>query len=282
MATAKIHGLNINYEILGEDGPWVALITGGRRGYRELVPLARRLAGEGFRVLLHDRRNTGASDMLLDDREVEEAVWADDLRELLSLHDAVPAFIGGSSSGARTAMLFCLRHPAATRGLLLLRVTGGAFAAGRLPENYYGQFIRAAREGGMEAVCATEAYRERFAENPAGRRTLMSMDPERFIEIQSRLLDLFLKGANLPVMGVTDEQLRSIDVPTIVIPGNDKTHSSGSGRAAHRAIPGAELHELPVTDQDLPIIPFEEWAPHEEEIARVFADFMRRTAARER
>ena len=29
-----------------------------------------------------------------------------------------------------------------------MRVTGGAFAAGRLPENYYDQFIRAAEEGG--------------------------------------------------------------------------------------------------------------------------------------
>ena len=48
-------------------------------------PLARKIAAEGFRVLLHDRRNTGASDMLLDDKEVEEIVWADELRELLSV-----------------------------------------------------------------------------------------------------------------------------------------------------------------------------------------------------
>lgn len=276
MPTAQIRGLNINYEIIGDDGPAVALITGGRRGYAEFVPLARKIAAEGFRVFLHDRRNTGASDMLIAADEVEEAVWADDLDELLARHDARPAFIGGSSSGARTAIMFCLRHPDSVRGLLLLRVTGGEFAANRLPENYYGQFIRAAKEGGMAAVCATDAYRERIEENPANREKLMNMDPEEFIAAQSRLLELFEAGAHLPVMGVTEGELGSIKAPAIVIPGNDNTHSSESGRTAHRMIPGSELHELPITDQDVPLIPYGEWAPYEEEITSVFADFMRR------
>ncbi len=276
MPTAKIRGLNINYEILGDRGPWVTLITGGRRGYAEIVPLAKKIAAEGYRVLLHDRRNTGASDMLLDDKEVEEIVWADDLHELLGQHDALPAFVGGSSAGARTAMLFCLRHPKAVRGLLLLRVTGGPFAAKRLPENYYGQFIKAAEAGGMEAVCRTEAYQERFRENAASQAKLMAMDPKRFIEIQKNLLALFEAGANYPVMGVTPEQLGSIKAPAIIIPGNDNTHSSESGRTAHRLIPGSEIHELPIEDQDVPLIPFPEWGPLEPEITKTFVDFMRR------
>lgn len=276
MPTAKVHGLNINYEIIGEGGPWVTLTTGGRRGYQEFVPLGRKIADHGFRVLLHDRRNTGASDISIDGEEVEEAIWADDLHELLRQHDALPAFIGGSSSGARTSILFCVRHPEAVRGLLLLRVTGGEFAAQRLPENYYGQFIRAAEEGGMAAVCATPQYRERIEANPANRDKLMNMDPARFIEVMTRWRDLFVAGAHLPVMGVTEDELAAIKAPTIVIPGNDNTHSSESGRIAHRMIPGSELHELPVTDQDVALIPFEEWAPYEDEIAQVFAGFMRR------
>ena len=88
--------------------------------------------GRGDRVLLHDRRNTGASDISFAGEEVEEAVWADDLFELLNRLDGLPAFIGGSSSGARTALNFCIRHPEAARALLLLRVTGGKYAAKRL------------------------------------------------------------------------------------------------------------------------------------------------------
>jgi len=276
MPTAGIRGLELHYQVIGDTGPWVALTTGGRRGHQEFVPLARKIAAAGHRVLLHDRRNTGASDILIEGDEVEEAIWADDLHELLSRLDALPAFVGGSSSGARTSILFALRHPKAARGLLLFRVTGGAFAAQRLPENYYGQFIRAAETGGMAAVCATEQYRERIAANPGNRERLMKMDAKRYIEVMSRWRDLFVKGAHLPVMGVSEAELRSIGIPTVVIPGNDKTHSTESGRAAARLIPGAEMHELPIADQDVALIPFEGWAPYEEEIARVFVDFMRR------
>lgn len=276
MPKTTVRGLEIHYEIIGDEGPFVALFTGGRRAYDEFVPLARKIAAEGFRVLLHDRRNTGRSEMRIAADETEETTWADDLAELLPRVAEVPAFIGGSSSGARTAILFSLRHPEAVRGLLLLRVTGGPFAAKRLPENYYGQFIRAAEEGGMAAVCATEAYAERIAARPANRELLMNMDPEAFIAAMTKLRDHFVAVADLPVMGVTEAELGSIKAPAIVIPGNDNTHSSASGLAAHRMIPGSELHQLPITDQDEPMIPFTEWAEHEPEIVRVFADFMRR------
>src|SRR6185312_15816672 len=102
-----------------------------------------------------------------------------------------------------------LRHRDAVRALLLFRVTGGAFAAGRLPENYYGQFITAAKQGGMAAVVATEAYQERIKANPANKEKLMAMDPQRFIAIMSKLKSLFEAGANLPVMGVTEAELKS-------------------------------------------------------------------------
>ena len=104
----------------------------------------------------------------------------------------------------------------------------------------------------------------------------MSMNPDEFISIQKRLRELFVAGADLPVMGVTADELATISAPAIVIPGNDNTHSSASGRAAHDLIPGSEIHELPITDQDVPLIPFEDWAPYEAEIAEVFTGFMRR------
>ena len=276
MPVARIHGLNINFEIVGDDGPPAVLITGGRRGYTEFKPLAAKIAAAGYRVFLHDRRNTGASDISIEGKEVEEAVWADDLHELLKQHDAVPAFIGGSSSGARTAINFCIRHPDATRALLLMRVTGGEFAAGRLPENYYGQFIRLAREGGMAAVCATEEYQERFKENPANLDKMMEMDAREYIAAMSNWLVLFEDVAHLPVMGISEYQLRAIKVPTMIIPGNDLVHSSSSAKVAHEMIDGSELHQLPVTDQDEPVIPFTAWEHLEPEIAQTFTEFISR------
>jgi pimeloyl-ACP methyl ester carboxylesterase len=251
------------------------LTTGGRRSHEELVPLAEKLAARGHRVVLHDRRNTGASDVLIEGDEGEEEIWTQDMYELMRQQNALPAFFGGGSSGARTSILFALRHPEAVHGLLLLRVTGGAFAAGRLPENYYGQFIRAAREGGMEAVCAMDQWKERIAANPRNGDYLRRLPAQTFIDVLTRWLQIFEAGVHLPVMGVTEEELGSLDVPTIVIPGNDKVHSSVSGLAAHRLIPGSRLHRLPVEDQDVPLIPFPEWAaPYEDELVRVLADFI--------
>ena len=52
--------------------------------------------------------------------------------------------------------------------------------------------------------------------------------------------------------------------------------TGGRRRTAARMIPGAQLRQLPIADQDIALIPFGEWSPYEEEIARTFADFMKR------
>src|SRR5271167_3490321 len=172
MPVATVRDIDINYQVLGDRGPWVALQPGGRRGLVGVKPLAERIAEAGARVLIYDRRNCGASGVSFDGGNSENEIWAEDLRELLSQLDALPAFIGGSSSGCRLALLMALRHPADVSGLLLWRVTGGAYAAQRLVENYYTQFIEAAERGGMEAVCRTEHFGEVIASNPANRERL--------------------------------------------------------------------------------------------------------------
>lgn len=282
MAIADVRGVRINHEVVGTAGPWVALVTGGRRGYQEFVSLAKRIAGEGYRVLLHDRRNTGASEVVIEGQEGEEQIWADDLVTLLKQLGATSAWIGGGSSGARISMLTYMRHPEFVRGLLLMRVTGGDFAAGRLPEMYYAQFIRAAQSGGMAAVCATEQVRERIAANPSTGERLMAMDPAKYIAVMSHWLEIFTSGPKAPVMGITEAQLGAFKVPTIIVPGNDKTHASASSLAAQKLIPGCELFQLPITDQDIPLIPFTEWAEHVPAITQAYVDFMRRTEAKSR
>jgi pimeloyl-ACP methyl ester carboxylesterase len=227
-------------------------------------------------VVLHDRRNTGASQVLIAGERGEEDIWADDWVQLMQHLNAVPAFFGGGSSGARLALLTSLRHPDAVRGLLLLRITGGAFTAGRLPDNYYGQFIRAAEQGGMAAVCATPFYQELIATDSANRDYLMAMDPQQYMAVMRHWLQIFLQGPREPVLGMTTEALQAISVPTWVVPGNDKTHVSRHGREAAALIPGCELFELPVADEDVPALPFSAWAPHEETLATAMTHFMRR------
>ena len=279
MPVAKVRGVELNYEILGARGPWMALSPGGRRDLNNVKSLAQRMADAGYRVLIHDRRNCGLSDVSIGGEQSEYEIWADDLYELLSQHNAMPAIVGGGSSGCRLSLLFALKYPQAVRALLLFRVTGGAFAANRLTENYYGQFIRAAKAGGMPAVVALDHFKERSEARPANRERLLAMDPKVFIAAMERWQQQFAKGAELPIIGASEAELNSIKVPTIIIPGNDRTHAHASGEVAHRMIPGSELYDLFPGDLDMDLVPMEDWAHKEGEMAAVLADFLKRKLA---
>ncbi|MFN9122447.1 MAG: alpha/beta fold hydrolase, partial [bacterium] len=137
MPEAFVRGVILNYEVIGSEGPWIALTPGSRRSYHELIPLSKQLAKDGYRVLLHDRRNCGASEVGIEGIGSEHEIWADDLHALAGQLGALPLFVGGSSAGARLAILFALRHPEAVSGLLLWRLTGGQHAVQKLARQYY-------------------------------------------------------------------------------------------------------------------------------------------------
>ena len=40
MPEARVRGVTLNYEVIGDRGPWVAFTPGSRRAYAELVPLS--------------------------------------------------------------------------------------------------------------------------------------------------------------------------------------------------------------------------------------------------
>jgi pimeloyl-ACP methyl ester carboxylesterase len=276
MPIAQVRGVNINYKIIGDQGPWVALSPGGRRDISGIELLAAALSAEGHRVVVFDRRNCGASDVVIDGTDSEYEIWADDLHELLRQLDALPAVVGGSSSGCRTSLLFALRHPDAVRVLLLWRVTGGRYACERLAQEYYGQHIEAAKQGGMAAVCEMEHWKERIQARPSNRDALMKMSPEQFIKIMSHWREYFLKGADLPVIGATEEDLRSIKVPTCVVPGNDLTHGPQVVEHLRRAMPHAEVYNLFPKFYNEPLSPREEWDEKAPEMAELFGDFIKR------
>jgi pimeloyl-ACP methyl ester carboxylesterase len=71
--------------------------------------LARHVADGGYHVHIHDRRNCGLSDIAIGADTSE--YWAEDLYDLLSQLKALPAVVGGGSSGCRLSVLFALKYP---------------------------------------------------------------------------------------------------------------------------------------------------------------------------
>jgi hypothetical protein len=156
-------------------------------------------------------------------------------------------------------------------------VTGGQTAAERLGYNYYGQFIEAAERGGMPAVCETEFFKERIAQNPSNKDRLMSMDPTRFCRVMERWRLFFEEGAALPVIGATEAQLRSIKVPTCIVPGNDDVHPRKVGEGLHQILTQSELHYLRTDAENAALAerePAEVLAETRERLGKIFVPFL--------
>jgi pimeloyl-ACP methyl ester carboxylesterase len=269
-----INGASLQYEIIGSSGPWVALSPGGRRPMAAVKALAQHIAAGGYRVLIHDRRSCGASEVLLGGDAAEHEVWADDLHALLKQLDALPAFVGGSSSGCRMSLAFALRYPQAVRGLLLWRVTGGQFAAQRLSREYYAQYISAMQNGGMTAMCETPHFRDLITAYPPNRDKLMAADPQAVIAAMTRWSKGFIDEAGYPVIGATEAQLCSIKIPACVIPGNDNTHPKAVGESLAHLLPDAALNILFAEHLDVDVVPPESWAVKEKEMAAMLLAFL--------
>jgi pimeloyl-ACP methyl ester carboxylesterase len=275
-----VRGVRLNYETIGSNGPWIALTPGSRRPYDELINISKAIARSGYRVLLHDRRNCGASEVAFDGSASEHEIWADDLYELGQILGALPMYVGGSSAGARLAILYALRHPDGLRGLVLWRLTGGQEAVDRLAENYYGQFIKMAAVGGMAAVARSDHFNECIRARPANKERLLQTDVRHFIETMTHWRECFLQSANLPIVGATEADLRSITAPTCLIAGNDVIHTPQTARKAASLIPNSELHanvvEWRSDDNLLKEWDRKEWREAEPRMAEIFASFLRK------
>jgi len=273
MPSIEIRGFNVVYEMLGESGPVVAISPGGRRGLSSDRALGVLLAEAGFRALVYDRRNTGASDIAIsgDNESLEQA------RDLLALLQALnvgPAYIAGCSSGSRLSLLLSLHYPEMVKALLLWRVTGGPYAAGRLAFNYYEQFINAAQQGGIDAVCKTDHFAALTAANPRNRGILDAMGAEGFIAAMQRWRAGFAADRDHPVAGISPEQMRSMTLPTLLVPGNDRIHPRPPALAAHRLMPNSRYQEVLTYDIDVDV-DFDGWEAANPRLAAVFINFLR-------
>jgi pimeloyl-ACP methyl ester carboxylesterase len=273
MPVKHIRGVDIVYEALGDSGPWVTVTPGGRRGLVGERKLAGLIAEAGFRVLIHDRRDTGASGIAFPG-DSESYEQAEDLLALLRELGTGPAYVAGSSSGARMSLLLAHHHPDAVKALLLWRVTGGDYAAQRLAFNYYDQFIEAAAQGGIDAVLATEHFSAMVKANPVNGETLRQMGAEAFTAAMQRWLVGFRAGCDYPVAGISPEDLRRMTLPAIVIPGNDRVHPPAGAQAAHRLLPDSVYQEVLTQQVDVDV-DFDGWAAATGSLASRFIDFLR-------
>lgn len=107
---------------------------------------------------------------------------------------------------------------------------------------------------GMEAVCRIDHFAGLVAARPENRRVLLDLEPARFIEAMLRWRDSFLVGSHWPVMGLDDEDLARVGVPTAIVPVYDRMHPQSAVAHAHRLICGSRLFDhAPTRWMDQPV-----------------------------
>lgn len=240
MSYANVNGVNLYYEDHGS-GPPVILTPGGRVDREGLRPLGALLSIH-CRVILHDRRNCGRSDVVIGGDLSEQHIWAEEMAGLLTQIGVGPAYAAGGSAGSRTSLALAVRHPEVVKGLFVWEVSGGPRSAEMTAPGYYEQYIEAAEHGGMAAVAETEFFAQRIKDNPANGERLMSMDVDEFCSVMRRWQATY--ATPNPVGDLTEEQLKTIKCPLVIFEGNspDEVHHKSAAEALHRLVPHSEFH----------------------------------------
>jgi pimeloyl-ACP methyl ester carboxylesterase len=252
VALAKVNGLQIAYEVVGEGRPW-CITPGGRfsKDYPGIRELAEALAAGGNQVVIWDRPNTGESDVCFSDLP-ESVVQADALAGLLRHLDLGPTVITGGSGGSRIALLTAARHPDVAAGLAVWWISGGVLGLVGLGWHYCSESIRAAWHGGMEAVVALPDWREVLERNPANRDRMLAMEPQDFIAVMERWLLAYWPDPDQVVPGLTRSDAAAMSLPALVFRSgaSDLNHPRATSEDVAATLPGARLVEPPWGDRE--------------------------------
>lgn len=253
MPNADIDGTVISYEIIGEDGPAWVITPGGRFGKDApgIRELAHELASRDQRVLIWDRPNCGASDVCFDGPS-ESEMQADFLARLLQSLDLAPATVMGGSGGARVSLLTAVKHPEVTHKLVMLWISGGVYGLLLLAVHYCGESLRAAWQGGMEAVVQLPDWSEVLERNERNPGRFLALDRAEFIKTMERWMLVYCPRPDSTVPGLSDAELQRLDVPTLVFRSgaSDPHHTRATSEQLHALIPGSLLVEPPWPDEE--------------------------------
>ncbi|CAN5536326.1 alpha/beta hydrolase [soil metagenome] len=288
MPSLSINDGNVVYEMLGSSGDLIVLTPGGRFGkdVPGLRPLGQALVDGGYRVLLWDRPNCGASDVQFYG-QTESHMRAKTLAGLLTALDTGPCILAGGSGGARDSMLTTMLYPELVTKLVVWNIVGGSYGTMNLAAVYVLPSLQAVRGLGVKGLLAVPEWAERVEQNPDNEARLLALDRDEFIKLSLRWLNAYVPKPGQTIPGVDDEMFDRIAVPTLIIRGgeHDLDHPKRTSMEISCLIEGSELIDPPwaedaweraleifMSDQTAPFRMFDTWV----QAAPAMLDFLAR------
>lgn len=221
----RVNDANIYYETYGSGGTPLVLLHGGLYGYiDEFGDLIGQLS-KHRRVIAIATRGHGKSD--IGAKPFSYALFANDAFTVIRHETAEKVDVLGFSDGAVTSYMLASAHPELIRRLVAI---GG-------PRKVTDWPLNAQRELKNSKPSDVERDSPQFV---ADRKKLMPQ-PERWLEFNEKLIALW----SGPVY-VTDEQIQSIKVPTLIIMGDhDQYNQIPKMVELFQLLPRGELAIIP-------------------------------------
>ncbi len=147
--------------------------------------------------------------------------------------------------GCTISIHLARQYPQDVKGLLLWRpATGDPVIIRAIADKWYGQCIELAQRDGMAAVIEESYFGEHLTLSTTNRERFLSMDVQAFCAVMDRWRALFETGENLPTIGVTEDELSEISVPTLIVGWFDEAHPQVAAETLDRLLPQSELVSL--------------------------------------
>lgn len=254
MARIEVDGLELDYELLGDEGaPPLVLTPGGRypRDTAGVPELGRIFADNGYRVLLWDRPGCGASDIAFT-APSESVMNCEALVGLVKALDLRDITLVGGSAGSRISLMAAARMPDNVRKIAVWWLSGGAIGLAGLAWFYCGDQVAAASKGGMAAVAQLPSWADQIARNPRIRDILLAQDPDQFIAVMQKWAAAFTYREDTPMPGLSADDFARLTVPVLVFRSgqSDMAHTRRTSEWVHELLSNAILREPPWGDQE--------------------------------
>ena len=263
MPFATLNGIRVHYQIQGS-GPALLMFAPG--GFRSVISRWTAQGGKGawkemdglatlsrhFTTIAYDRRESGLSggrvEPLSWERYVEEA------KALLDLAGTRKAYILGCCMGASLALAFAVRHPQACKALLLHWPVGG-YRWMMKGHGFFKRHMDFVRSNGLAAVVERAPKGENFwldpeigpwgspcAVYPEFAAQFVRQDIQRYLETCARSRDALFNDT-MP-SGASGAELMRIEIPALIMSGNDASHAVSASWALKELMPQAQLWDV--------------------------------------
>lgn len=252
MPHAKVNGTELYYEETGAGFPlvWSHEFAGD---YRSWEPQVRYFARR-YRVITYNNRGYPPSAVPEDPAAYSNEILVEDLYHLLRYLGIEQAHVGGLSMGGNVALNFGLTYPHMCKSLIVAGCGSGTAQR----EQFLAEYGNVADRLDTEGI---EVLAERFSTMPS-RRGFREKDPRGFAEFLTHLRDHPARASARILRGVLlrrrtifelEARLKTLEVPTLIVVGDQDEPCIEPGRFMKRHIPHAGLLMLPMSGHTMNI-----------------------------